>query len=63
MVDGSLSAHLTIHDKLGRERVHAGEPLVIHRKGLTTARVGELGIILGSMVAPSFSVRGAIVSG
>jgi tRNA-splicing ligase RtcB len=37
---------------------HFGREVVVHRKGATRARVGELGIIPGSMGTPSYIVRG-----
>lgn len=37
---------------------HFGHEVVVHRKGATSARVGELGIIPGSMGTPSYIVRG-----
>ncbi len=45
------------HNYVSRER-HFGENLFITRKGAISARVGELGIIPGSMGAKSFIVRG-----
>lgn len=37
---------------------HFGHEVVVHRKGATSARVDELGIIPGSMGTPSYIVRG-----
>jgi tRNA-splicing ligase RtcB (3'-phosphate/5'-hydroxy nucleic acid ligase) len=37
---------------------HFGQMVVVHRKGATSARVDELGIIPGSMGTPSYIVRG-----
>lgn len=37
---------------------HFGQAVVVHRKGATSARVDELGIIPGSMGTPSYIVRG-----
>ncbi len=37
---------------------HFGRSVVVHRKGATSARLGELGIIPGSMGTPSYIVRG-----
>ncbi len=37
---------------------HFGEQVVVHRKGATSARGGEIGIIPGSQGAPSYIVRG-----
>ena len=35
-----------------------GQELIVHRKGATPARVGQLGLIPGSMADPGFVVRG-----
>jgi tRNA-splicing ligase RtcB len=35
-----------------------GRELIVHRKGATPAKVGELGIIPGSMTAPGYIVSG-----
>ncbi|WP_309569641.1 RtcB family protein [Deinococcus sp.] len=35
-----------------------GEELIVHRKGATPARAGQLGLIPGSMADPGFVVRG-----
>lgn len=45
------------HNYVTREQ-HAGESLLVTRKGAVSAREGELGIIPGSMGACSFIVRG-----
>lgn len=45
------------HNYVSRER-HFGKELWVTRKGAVSARVGELGIIPGSMGAKSFIVRG-----
>jgi len=45
------------HNYAAREE-HFGKEVVVHRKGATSARVGELGIIPGSMGTPSYIVRG-----
>jgi len=37
---------------------HFGRDVVVHRKGATSARVDELGIVPGSMGTPSYIVRG-----
>lgn len=55
---GGRAAFLNIHHNFARLEEHDGLPLVVHRKGATSARAGELGIIPGSMGAPSFIVRG-----
>lgn len=45
------------HNYISRER-HAGEDILVTRKGAVRARKGELGIIPGSMGARSYIVRG-----
>lgn len=41
-----------------QKETHAGEELLITRKGAVSARAGELGIIPGSMGTRSYIVRG-----
>ncbi|MER3437865.1 MAG: RtcB family protein, partial [Chloroflexota bacterium] len=55
---GGRAAFINIHHNFARIEDHFGQKLVIHRKGATSAREGEIGIIPGSMGAPSFIVRG-----
>ncbi|MBA3336667.1 MAG: RtcB family protein [Chloroflexia bacterium] len=55
---GGRAAFINIHHNFARLETHAGTELVVHRKGATSARAGEIGIIPGSMGAPSFIVRG-----
>lgn len=45
------------HNFAWKETVN-GKECVVHRKGATPAKKGELGIIPGSMTAPGFIVRG-----
>ena len=45
------------HNYAARE-THFGREVIIHRKGATRARSGELGIVPGSQGAPSYIVRG-----
>ena len=49
---------ITCHHNFVRREHHEGEPLWVHRKGAISAREGELGIVPGSMGAPSFHVVG-----
>jgi tRNA-splicing ligase RtcB len=53
----ALWSHENHHNFAWRER-HGDEELVVHRKGATPAGAGMLGIIPGSMAAPTFVVRG-----
>jgi len=45
------------HNFAWKETVN-GEELVVHRKGATPAKVGDLGVIPGSMATPGYLVRG-----
>ena len=45
------------HNYAAREH-HFGREVIVHRKGATRARAGELGIIPGSQGTPSYIVRG-----
>jgi len=45
------------HNYAGREN-HFGREVWVHRKGATSARAGETGIIPGSMGTPSYIVKG-----
>jgi tRNA-splicing ligase RtcB len=55
---GGRDAFINIHHNFARIEEHAGQSLVVHRKGATSAQQGEIGIIPGSMGAPSYIVRG-----
>lgn len=55
---GGRPAFINIHHNFARLERHDGRELVVHRKGATSAQAGEIGIIPGSMGAPSFIVRG-----
>ncbi|MGI8642508.1 MAG: RtcB family protein [Thermomicrobiales bacterium] len=55
---GGREAFINIHHNFARIEEHDGQLIVIHRKGATSASEGELGIIPGSMGAPSYIVRG-----
>jgi tRNA-splicing ligase RtcB (3'-phosphate/5'-hydroxy nucleic acid ligase) len=49
---------ITCHHNHVRRELHGGRELWVHRKGAIPAAVGELGIVPGSMGAPSFHVVG-----
>jgi tRNA-splicing ligase RtcB len=51
-------ALINIPHNFARPEAVGGRGLVIHRKGATSADVGQLGIIPGSMGSPSYIVRG-----
>jgi tRNA-splicing ligase RtcB len=55
---GGREAFINIHHNFARIEEHFGGTVVLHRKGATSARDGEIGIIPGSMGTPSFIVRG-----
>lgn len=46
------------HNYAWKEKLPDGKYLVIHRKGATPARIGDVGIIPGNMVSPAFVVSG-----
>ncbi|CAA9556523.1 MAG: RNA-2',3'-PO4:RNA-5'-OH ligase [uncultured Thermomicrobiales bacterium] len=56
--DISQETFLNIHHNFASEEEHDSRRVVVHRKGATSARDGELGIIPGSMGTPSYIVRG-----
>lgn len=49
---------VNIHHNYAALETHFGENLWVHRKGATSAKKGEIGIIPGSMGTPSFIVEG-----
>ncbi|GAB4246745.1 MAG: RtcB family protein [Saprospiraceae bacterium] len=46
------------HNFAWKEKLPDGKEVVVHRKGATPAKKGDLGIIPGSMIHPGFIVRG-----
>ncbi len=55
---GNTDDLVNIHHNYAAEEVHFGETVWVHRKGATSARRGERGIIPGSMGSRSYIVRG-----
>ncbi|CAA9544397.1 MAG: RNA-2',3'-PO4:RNA-5'-OH ligase [uncultured Thermomicrobiales bacterium] len=55
---GGRAAFINIPHNFARIEEHGGSDVVVHRKGATSARAGELGIIPGSMGTSSYVVRG-----
>ena len=53
-----FEAPILCHHNYVSDEIHYGEDVVITRKGAISARVGELGIIPGSMGTKSYIVRG-----
>lgn len=49
---------VNIHHNYAAEEMHGGESVWVHRKGATSARLGETGIIPGSMGTSSYIVEG-----
>jgi len=49
---------INIHHNYAEQEQHYGKKVWVHRKGATSARVGQLGIIPGSMGTKSYIVRG-----
>ncbi len=49
---------INIHHNYAALEEHFGEKAWVHRKGATSAKKGEMGIIPGSMGTPSYIVRG-----
>lgn len=54
----SFLQEINIHHNYAAQEKHHGEDFIIHRKGATSAKKGELGIIPGSMGTASYIVRG-----
>lgn len=49
---------INIHHNFASMEMHGGEEAMVHRKGATQAREGQIGIIPGSMGTNSYIVRG-----
>lgn len=58
MVQCTFDKEINIHHNYASLENHFGKNVWIHRKGATSARVGELGIIPGSMGTSSYIVKG-----
>ncbi len=56
--DRAVGEVVNIHHNFARLEEHDGIPVMIHRKGATSAARGEIGVIPGSMGTPSYIVRG-----
>ena len=54
----SFSSFINIAHNYAALETHFHRQVIVHRKGATSAREGELGIIPGSQGAPSYIVRG-----
>lgn len=53
-----ITQSINIHHNYCAMERHFGRDVMIHRKGATSAAVGQMGIIPGSMGTPSYIVRG-----
>ena len=53
-----INKAINIHHNFASLENHFGKNLWVHRKGATQARLGQLGIIPGSMGTPSYIVEG-----
>ena len=58
IVECSFEKEINIHHNFAQLENHFGQNVVIHRKGATSAREGELGIIPGSQGTASYIVKG-----
>ncbi len=56
--DVHLDNFINIAHNYAASENHFGEQVIVHRKGATSAKKGEAGIIPGSQGAPSFIVKG-----
>jgi tRNA-splicing ligase RtcB len=56
--DVTFVEEINIHHNYAAKENHFGENVLVHRKGATSAREGELGIIPGSQGTSSYIVRG-----
>jgi tRNA-splicing ligase RtcB (3'-phosphate/5'-hydroxy nucleic acid ligase) len=53
-----FDAPIDIHHNYARWENHFGQNVLVHRKGATSARAGEIGIIPGSQGTKSYIVKG-----
>jgi len=58
VLDCTFEEEINIHHNYAAVENHYGKNVVVHRKGATSARKGELGIIPGSMGTASYIVTG-----
>ncbi|MDR2848979.1 MAG: RtcB family protein [Verrucomicrobiota bacterium] len=56
--DVRFMREVNIHHNYAALETHAGRTVYVHRKGATSAKLDEVGIIPGSMGTPSYIVRG-----
>lgn len=58
VVDCTFEKEINIHHNYATLENHFGQNVMVHRKGATSAKEGELGIIPGSQGTASYIVRG-----
>ncbi len=58
VLDCKFLDEINIHHNYAAYENHFDENIIVHRKGATSARQGQLGIIPGSQGTPSYIVRG-----
>ena len=56
--NGDFLSEINIHHNYAAPETHFGETVWVHRKGATSSKKGEVGIIPGSMGTYSYIVRG-----
>ena len=57
-ISGAPLQVINVHHNYATEESHFGKKVMVHRKGATSAREGELGIIPGSQGTKSYIVKG-----
>jgi len=58
IVDCTFEKEINIHHNFAQLENHFGHNVVVHRKGATSAREGQIGIIPGSQGTASYIVKG-----
>ena len=54
----AFEPQINVHHNYARFEAHFGKNVIVHRKGATSARAGEVGIVPGSQGTASYIVRG-----
>ncbi len=58
VVPCGFTREIDVHHNYAAREIHFNRPVIVHRKGATSAREGETGVIPGSMGTASYIVRG-----
>ena len=58
VIDCTVNDTITIHHNYAQMEHHFGQNVMVHRKGATSARLGQVGIIPGSQGTSSYIVEG-----